>query len=295
VTLRTAVLLAVGTELTTGATRDTNSGELAKELTENGVRVIRTTALPDDLASVTAEFSRGLQDADLVLSTGGLGPTPDDLTREAIAAACGLEPHEDPQLLTWLRGLFERRGMEMPEANRKQAWLIDGAESLPNKRGSAPGWFVTRPDGRVVVALPGPPREMWPMWRDEALPRLMERGLGVARVARTLRLSGIGESALVDLVGEDILRAPAPQVATYARADAVDLVVSAELADRQAAQRLVDDMVDQLRTKVGSYVFAEGDNGWPAALAARLGRRSVSVVEMGTGGQLQALLGNAES
>jgi len=289
-----AVILAVGTELTTGATRDTNSGELAKELTDLGLRVQRTVALPDDLLPVTAAFERGLETADLVVSTGGLGPTPDDLTREAIAAACGATPHEDPELLAWLRGLFERRGLDMPDANRKQAWLIEGAVSLPNKRGSAPGWFVTRPDGAIVVALPGPPREMWPMWRDEALPRLQSGALGIARVSHTLRLSGIGESVLVDLVGEEVLRAPSPQVATYARADAVDLVVSAQLADRHAAERLVGDTVSQLRTKVGQYVFAEGDDGWPEALATRLDAQTLSVVEIGTGGQLEALLGNAQ-
>ena len=288
------MLLAVGTELTTGSTRDTNSGDLAKELTDNGVRVQRTVAVPDVLLSVRAEFELGLETADLVVSTGGLGPTPDDLTREAIAAALGLEPVVDPETEAWLRGLFERRGMEMPEANRKQAWLIDGAELLANKRGSAPGWLVTRPDGKLIVALPGPPREMWPMWRDEALPRLLEHGLGVARVARTLRLSGIGESALVDLIGDDVLRAPLPQVATYARADAVDLVVSAELDDRSAAQAAVDDMVDRLRAQVGEFEFAEGDVSWPDALGKRLGGRSLAVVEIGTAGQLLAMLGNAD-
>ena len=287
-------MLAVGTELTTGSTRDTNSGELAKELTDNGVRVLRTVALPDDLAAVTSEFQRALDDADLVVSTGGLGPTPDDLTREAIAAACGLEPFVDADLETWLRGLFERRGMEMPEANRKQAWLIDGATSLPNKRGSAPGWFVTRPNGRVIVALPGPPREMWPMWRDEALPRLVEVGLGLARVARTLRLSGIGESALVDLIGEDVLRAPYPQVATYARVDAVDVVVSAESDDRTRAEAAVEGMIKRLLESVGQYVFADGDESWADALGKRLGTRSLAVVELGSAGQLQVLLGTAD-
>ena len=242
--ITTAEVLAVGTELTTGTTRDTNSGELAKELTALGVRVLRTVALPDDLEAVTAAFSSALESADLVVSTGGLGPTPDDLTREAIAAACGLEPAVDGDLAAWLRGLFERRGLQMPDANLKQAWLIDGASALPNKRGSAPGWCVERPDGRVIVALPGPPREMWPMWRDEALPRLQGGRLGVARVAHTLRLTGVGESALVDLIGEEILRGTSPQVATYARVDAVDIVVSAEADDRSAAQRTVDDMVD---------------------------------------------------
>ena len=292
--IKTAVLLAVGTELTTGSTRDTNSGELAKELTDNGVRVIRTIALPDDLERVTAEFARGLADADLVVSTGGLGPTPDDLTREAIAAACGVEPYVDESTEAWLRGLFERRGMEMPEANRKQAWLIDGAMALANKRGSAPGWLVDRADGKVIVALPGPPREMWPMWRDEALPRLVEHGLGVTRVTRTLRLSGIGESAIVDVIGEEVLRQPFPMVATYARADAVDLVVSAESEDRAAAQAAVDETVTRLREQVGQFEFAEGDASWADALGKRLRGRSLAVVEIGSAGQLQALLGNAD-
>lgn len=115
--IESAVILAVGTELTTGSTRDTNSGELAKELTDLGVRIRQTIALPDDLGAVMSAFSAGLELADLVVSTGGLGPTPDDLTREAIASACGLEPTVDPELEAWLRGLFERRGIEMPEAN----------------------------------------------------------------------------------------------------------------------------------------------------------------------------------
>ena len=292
--LRSAVILAVGTELTTGVTRDTNSGDLAHELTDLGVRVLRSTSLPDDLEAVTAAFSAALVEADVVISTGGLGPTPDDLTREAIAAACALEPTVDAELERWLRGLFERRGIEMPDANLKQAWLIDGGSALGNKRGSAPGWFVDRPDGRLIIALPGPPREMRPMWHDEALPRLKERDVGVARVAQTLRLSGVGESMLVELIGEEILRAPVPQVATYARGDAVDVVVSAESTDRSEATRLVDGMINLLRERVGQYVFAEGEQTWAEALATRLGGQTLATVEMGTAGQLAALLGNAD-
>jgi nicotinamide-nucleotide amidase len=293
--ITTAEILAVGTELTTGTTRDTNSGELAKELTDHGVRVLRTCALPDELASVTQAFSDALKRAELVVSTGGLGPTPDDLTREAIAAACGFEPRVDPDLEAWLRGLFSRRGLQMPEANLKQAWLIDGAVVLPNARGSAPGWFVERPDGRVIVALPGPPREMRPMWADHALPRLIQRSgsLGLARAARTLRLTGVGESALVDLIGEEVLRAPRPQVATYARVDAVDIVVSAEAADQSEADTLVDETVESLRSRIGQYVFADGDQTWADALGEKLDGRSLATVEMGTAGQLLAMLGDA--
>jgi nicotinamide-nucleotide amidase len=289
----TAHILAVGTELTTGATRDTNSGDLARELTGLGVSVLGASALPDELDIVREAFAASLARADLVVSTGGLGPTPDDLTREAIAAACAAEPFVDADLLAWIEGLFTRRGMAMPQANRKQAWLIEGAVALPNAHGSAPGWRVERPDGRVVIALPGPPREMWPMWRDHALPRLQAGRLGVERASRTLRLTGVGESALVGLIGEQVLRAANPMVATYARPDAVDVVVSARTDGRSTAQALVDQTVGRLREQVGQYVFAEGDQAWADALGARLGARTLATVEIGTGGQLLALLGGA--
>ena len=291
--ITTAQILAVGTELTTGTTRDTNSGDLARGLTALGVRVLSSTALPDDLDLVTAAFASALETADLVVSTGGLGPTPDDLTREAIAAACGLEPFVDADLLAAIEGLFTRRGMSMPEANRKQAWLIEGGAALPNAHGSAPGWWVERPDGRIVVALPGPPREMWPMWRDHALPRLRAGQLGAERASHTLRLTGVGESTLVGMIGEGVLRAANPQVATYARLDALDVVVSAEADGRSSAQELVDDAISLLRQRVGEYVFAEGDQTWADALAARLGDRTLATVEIGTAGQLLALLGSA--
>jgi nicotinamide-nucleotide amidase len=285
--------LAVGSELTTGTTRDTNSGDLARELTGLGVRVLRSSALPDDLGLARDAFAAALAEADLVVSTGGLGPTPDDLTREAIAVACGLEPRVDEGLLAQIEALFTRRGTPMPEANRKQAWLIDGASPLPNGHGSAPGWWVERADGRVLIALPGPPREMWPMWREHALPRLQAGRLGVERATHTLRLTGVGESALVELIGEDVLRAANPQVATYARPDAVDVVVTAEADGRSTAQALVDHALGRLRAQVGQYVFAEGDQTWADALAARLGERTLATVELGTSGQLLALLGSA--
>jgi nicotinamide-nucleotide amidase len=122
--VRTAELLSIGTELTVGETRDTNAGDLARDLTCHGVVVGRITALPDDLPAVTEAFREALSRAELVVSTGGLGPTPDDLTREAIAALVGETPVVDPALDTWLRELFDRRGLPFPEANRKQAWLI---------------------------------------------------------------------------------------------------------------------------------------------------------------------------
>jgi nicotinamide-nucleotide amidase len=288
--LRTAVILAVGSELTTGSTRDTNSGDLARELSALGVDVLRMAALPDRLEAVTRAFQHALADADLVVATGGLGPTPDDLTREAIAAATGLAPAIDPELERWLRALFTRRRVEMPESNLKQAWLLPGAMALHNANGTAPGWWLDLADGRVVAALPGPPREMWPMWRDAVLPRLRDRGAGAEVAGETLRLTGIGESALVELIGEGVLRNPEPEIATYARADGVDVRVTAH---GDAAAERVRRAVDQLLPAIGAYVFARGDEGWPQVLARCLAGRSLAVVEVGVGGRLVELLGEA--
>lgn len=296
--LETAELIAVGSELTTGETRDTHGGDLARGLTALGVVVGRLSALPDVLADVVAALRDAISRSDLVITTGGLGPTPDDLTREAIAAVLDREPREDPDLLAWLRDRFERRGAPMAEANRKQAWLIEGATSLPNPNGSAPGWWVERPDGGLIVALPGPPRELHPMWRDEVLPRLAARGLGADRASHTLRLTGVGESNLVEIIGEARLRALNPVIATYAREDAVDVRVSARAevptvgAGRAAAQ-LVAETITDLEVLLAPYIFARDEERWPEALAQRLVGRSVAAVEIGTDGSLAALIGGA--
>ena len=256
--LLTAEILSIGTELTVGDTRDTNAGELARSLAAAGVAVQRLTALPDDLAAVTAAFTAGLERSDLVVSTGGLGPTPDDLTREAIAATIGEMVEVDPVLERWLRRLWARRSMPFPEINLKQAWLIPSAEALANPNGTAPGWFVSRPDGRVVVALPGPPREMRPMWHDHALPRLQARGLGADVAVVTYRLAGIGESQVADLLGEPLLRATNPIVATYARAEAVDVRVSAIATATATAADLVEPAAAIVRERLDRLYLGHG-------------------------------------
>jgi nicotinamide-nucleotide amidase len=292
--IRTAELLSIGTELTVGETRDTNAGDLARDLTRRGVVVGRITALPDDLAAVTAAFGEALERAELVVSTGGLGPTPDDLTREAIAGLVGETPAVDPGLEAWLRELFERRSLPFPEANRKQAWLIPSAVSIPNDNGTAPGWLVDRPGGRVVVALPGPPREMRPMWDGWVLPRLEARGLGRPIASVTLRLTGIGESAIADRLG-DLLTGSRPQVATYARADAVDIRIwtHAESGDRAAADAIVAATESRIVALLGDYVWARGETTWPDALRQALDARDwrLATVEIGLRGALAHLLG----
>jgi len=292
--IQTAELLSIGTELTVGETRDTNAGDLARDLTRRGVVVARITALPDDLAAVTAAFGEALERAELVVSTGGLGPTPDDLTREAVAARLGEEPAVDPALEAWLRELFDRRTLPFPDANRKQAWLIPSAVSIPNENGTAPGWLVERPDGRVIVTLPGPPREMRPMWDGWVLPRLEARGLGRPIASVTLRLTGIGESAIADRLG-DLLLGTSPQVATYARADAVDIRIwtHADGGDAAGAEALVAATEARITDLLGEYVWARGETTWPDAVRDALEQRGwrLSTVEIGLRGALAHLLG----
>ena len=304
--IRSAELLSIGTELTVGETRDTNAGDLARDLTRRGVVIERMTALPDDLDAVAAAFTAALERADLVVSTGGLGPTPDDLTREAIATCLGEEPSVDAELDAWLRDLFSRRNVDFPESNTKQAWLIPSATAIPNDNGTAPGWWVDGPHGKVVVALPGPPREMRPMWDGWVLPRLAERGLGRPIVSRTLRLTGIGESAVAARLGDLLLAGSRPMVATYARADAVDIRIwthaeapgEPEAPDAAAAalgeaEAMVAATEAQIRTAVGEHVWGLGNATWPGALAEELDGNGwrLGAVEIGLRGALLALLG----
>lgn len=299
--LETAELLSIGSELTNGETRDTNAGELARSLTEAGVALGRLTALPDRREIVEDAFRAALTRSDLVVSTGGLGPTPDDLTRESIAAVCGETPAIDPEIEAWLRGLWDRRGLPFLDINLKQAWRIPSAQALLNPNGTAPGWWVDRPDGRVAILLPGPPREMRPMWRDAALPRLRDRGLGSERAVRTLRLAGIGESAVAQRLGDQLLRRSNPEVATYARADGVDIRMSAVTeragADGLAvsANELLDAVEPVVLAAIGKHVWARGSTTWSEAIGAELDRLgwTLSVREIGTGGTLGTLLDGA--
>jgi nicotinamide-nucleotide amidase len=297
----TAELLSIGSELTVGETRDTNAGELARSLTDAGVAVGRLTALPDRLDVVADAFAAALERADLVVSTGGLGPTPDDLTREAIARVWDETPAIDQDLERWLRDLWARRDIPFPELNLKQAWLIPSAVALPNPNGTAPGWFVSRPDGRIAVALPGPPREMRPMWADHALPRLRAKGIGVDVAVRTYRLMGIGESQVAEILGEELLRTPNPEVATYARAEAVDVRISAVGSDDVAgrtrtAESLVEEAAATVTQRLADHVWGREDQTWADAIGTRLAERGwrLALVELGTRGQVGALFGDVD-
>lgn len=291
----TAELLAVGTELTVGETTDTNSGEIARSLVAHGVSITRVSDLPDHQPTLVEAMGAALGRADLVVTTGGLGPTPDDLTREAVAELCGEAVRVDPDTLVWLEGLWARRGQPFLAVNIKQAWIIPSATHLPNGNGTAPGWWVDRPDGRIIVLLPGPPSELRPMWQDAVLPRLEARGVGRDIEARTLRLHGIGESQVAEILGEALLRDANPEVATYARSDALDVRVSAHAEGGRSARELVDAAEGLVLGALGQYVWARGSTTWGQAVGEALEARgwTLATAEHGTRGALAQLLRTA--
>ncbi|EYB67135.1 competence-damaged protein [Deinococcus phoenicis] len=276
----------MGTELLLGEIVDSNAAFLAQELAARGVTLHRKTVLGDNLNRVSDGLRQALSRADLVILGGGLGPTDDDLTREAIAAVLGETPAEDPELLAWLEGLYAARGRVMPQLNRKQAWLIPSAEALSNPVGTAPGWFV-QTNGKWIVALPGPPREMQKMWREQVLPRLPLPDHALSAV--TIHTQGIGESNLAELLG-DLTKGANPSVATYARRMGVDVRVAASAPTAAEAQALAAPVLDTVRNKLNRWTWGEDGDTLAGAVTSTLDGRTLGVIEAGSGGALCLLL-----
>ncbi|MEO9255873.1 MAG: competence/damage-inducible protein A, partial [Tepidiformaceae bacterium] len=193
-----AEIIAIGTEILLGEIIDTNSAYIAKQLPELGIDLMYKSVVGDNRGRIVETFRRGWERSDLIIVTGGLGPTDDDMTREGIAEMLGEEPHVDPELEKHLRGFFAGRGYPMPESNLKQAWLIPSARTLLNPRGTAPGWWVER-DGHVIVTMPGVPPEMERMWANEVRPELERRSTSEVLVTRTIKTLGIGEGTVDEM------------------------------------------------------------------------------------------------
>lgn len=285
-----AYILSIGSELIGGHLTDTNATYLAQELVAQGVELLHVVQVGDDLERLTHVLSLAAQDADLVICTGGIGPTDDDLTREAIAALAGETPVVDEQAVAAIREFFAQRGLEMPERNAKQAWVIPSAEILPNPVGTAPGWLA-RIGETSIVAMPGVPREMFRMWREQALPRISARLSGVVYRSANFRTLGIGESAVSELLGE-LTRRPHPYVGTYAKDDGVHVRVTASAATAEQAEAALAETAAEIRQRLDGYVYAEDDRPLPRVLLDSLQERNltIGIIEQGTGSRFGALL-----
>ena len=285
-----AYVLSIGSELIGGHLTDTNATYLAQELAAHGIELLHVIQIGDDLERLTRVLRMAVDDADLVICTGGIGPTDDDLTREAIAALTGETPVVDEQVVAGIRTFFAQRGLEMPQRNAKQAWVIPSVEILPNPVGTAPGWLA-RIDGAIVVAMPGVPREMVRMWREQALPRISARLSGRVYRSANLRTLGIGESAVAELLGE-LTTQSHPAVGTYAKDDGVHVRVTAAAGDSQTAEAVLQETVNKARQRLDGYIYAEDERSLPRVLIDALHEQHVTlgVVEAGTGGRFGSLL-----
>jgi nicotinamide-nucleotide amidase len=285
-----AYVISIGSELIGGHLTDTNATFLAQELAAKGIELLHVVQVGDDLDRLTRTLATALEEADLVICTGGIGPTDDDLTREAISALAGETPEVDEEIVSGIREFFAQRGLEMPERNAKQAWVIPCADVLPNPVGTAPGWLARIGDA-MVVAMPGVPREMFRMWREQALPRISERLTGRVYRSANLRTLGIGESAVSQLLDE-LTRRPQPYVGTYAKDDGVHVRVTAAADDAAAAEASLLETVAEVRRRLGNYLYAEDDRSLARVLLDSLRQRglTIAIAESGTGGRFGSML-----
>jgi nicotinamide-nucleotide amidase len=284
-----AELLSVGTELLLGEIIDTNSAFLAQDLARRGVDILWSQRVGDNLGRVSAALESALSRSDAVVVCGGLGPTDDDLTREAIAKVLGETPAVDPALEEVLRARFARYGLKKyPERNIKQAWLIPSAEALPNPQGTAPGWFVrTTREGKArwIIALPGPPRELEPMWLNEVVGRLELPP--AALYSKTFKTHNIGESTVAELLGV-LTDGANPSVATYAKRDGVHVRVAAKADSPEAAKAIANDVEGQVRTLLLDTLWGEDTDELAAVILKTLQakNKTLATMESLTGGLL---------
>ena len=287
-----AELISIGTELLLGEILDTNAQYLGARLPALGIDLFYTSKVGDNLDRLSEVIDRAWGRCDLVITTGGLGPTEDDLTREAIARVLGEELVVDRELEEQLRGFFARRGVTMPERNVKQATLIASARSVPNPRGTAPGWWVEQA-GRVIVAMPGPPAEMTRMWEEEIAPELERRRPGAVLITRTLKTAGIGEGHVDEMVSP-LLKSTNPSIGVYARADGVQLRIAAKAATKDEAQQLIQPVEQEIRRILGAAVWGADEDTMESAVGDLLRGNGLTIATMEscTGGLLAHTITN---
>lgn len=253
-----AEIVAIGTEILLGEITDTNSVYLARQLRDIGVNVFFMTTVGDNLGRIAGAISAALERAEIVITTGGLGPTVDDMTRQAVADVFERPLEFHASLYHSIEDRFRGFGVEMTANNRQQAYLPQCAALIENPVGTAPA-FLVESDRGMVISLPGVPREMKYLMAESVVPSLLQRyDLGVI-VARTLRTAGIGESSLDDKIGKEILNERNPSVGLAAHHGAVDVRITAKAESRSRAVELLDAMQARLEEQIGDDIFGVDD------------------------------------
>lgn len=281
-----AEIVSVGSELLLGQIVDTNAAHIARQLAALGLDLFHKTTVGDNLGRVAAALATALERADVVFTTGGLGPTEDDVTREAVALATGreLEFHQD--LLDQIEAFFRARGLPLSPSNRKQAYIPRGAIPMPNPVGTAP-CFIVEEGERTLIVLPGVPREMEYLLRTAALPHIRARyGLRAAIVSRLVRVAGLGESRVGELLADLMAKGANPTIGTMAHPGQVDVRIAAKAVDEATARALIAPVEAEICARLGDTVFGMDAESLEGAVAARLAEqgRTLALLEVGTGG-----------
>ncbi|HEY6284878.1 MAG TPA: competence/damage-inducible protein A [Ktedonobacteraceae bacterium] len=284
-----AEIISCGTELLLGHITDTNATYLAQSLASLGIDLYFVSQVGDNQGRIVETLRRAWERSDLVIITGGLGPTEDDLARESISTMLGETMRVDPTLEAELRAMFAVRNSVMPESNIKQATLIPSAQVLRNPRGTAPGWWIEK-DGHIIVAMPGVPREMYHMWENEVIPRLAPFAGGLI-FTRILRVWGLGESAVEERLGS-VIHSNNPTVATYAKSDAIDVRITAKAETREQAEQQVAELETKTRLILGHYIFGVDRDTLQSVTGKQLSSRNqwLAVMDSITGGLLSSTI-----
>lgn len=289
-----AEILSIGTELLLGQIENTDSAYIAGQLPLLGLDLYWISTVGDNRGRLLEVLKRAWERSDVIITTGGLGPTQGDITREVIAEFLGEKMEVMPELAEQMRAFFTSRNLQMPENNMKQAMLIPSARPMFNPLGTAPGWWVER-DGKVMVVLPGPPHEMQLMWEKEASPRLQSR-IGEVIFSRTLKTFGLGESRIDEMLNP-YLGSANPTLATYAKADGVQIRITAKGVDRKTVEEIVTRREADIRSMLGEYVWGV-DNDVIEDVVGRLlmaRKLSLATMESYTCGGLAEMLSGADS
>ncbi|MCH7482705.1 MAG: competence/damage-inducible protein A [Chloroflexi bacterium] len=286
-----AEIVAVGTELLMGETQDTNSSWLGTRLPELGLELEWVTIVGDDLGRLTEALDRAWRRSAVIITIGGLGPTLDDMTRDAIAKMLGERMTVAPELKTWLEESFSRRNIRpMPQSNLRQARVIPSSTSILNAMGTAPSWWIER-DGKILVTLPGPPRELANMWTTEIAPRLKERIPGQAIVSRTFKTIGLSEAALDELI-RHVYDIPGMDLGVYTKPDGIHVRAIAKAPEEAEAVKVLEHAEAEIRAALGEYIWGTGEEVPPEKVGELLRERSytLAVLESCTGGMLGAAI-----
>lgn len=284
-----ADLICVGNEILTGLIENSNSGFLARRLWAAGIEVREAVVVADDKQAIQTALNRALDHSEVIIFTGGLGPTDDDITRDAVAAALDLELALNREWLEKIEQFFKRRGLKMPENNRKQALIMKGATLLKNRAGTAPGSIV-KWGGKLIILLPGPPNELKPMFDDSVVPVLKDFNRGKLSRLKTLKCCGIGESTLEDRI-KSLGAWDLPPISYVARGYEVHLQIKGRGSVEEAASA-IDEAEKRLRELLGDNIYGSDDDTLAGKVAELLieNNLTLATAESCSGGLVSNML-----